>query len=227
MQWKLHDAISRWRDKVLGPCRPKISPDVVVKPLDSPARDADGRPPAPRELLAGREVYEIPLLTRSRDRATDPAKDDSLAALYRIYEHLVLDQHIEIRNELEAFWYHADWAVCDIPDPRDPHPERYACLACIPALLRLAFNKRIELGLPRDAPPIFTRDMMDEWRNQDRKLEEEPSWVHEVPALSETLAIPHWDNDQRDFVPLKSFENASAHFSRKNILLLPPHIHFI
>ncbi|KAK7419377.1 hypothetical protein QQX98_003329 [Neonectria punicea] len=115
------------------------------------------------------------------------------------------------------------WAVRDIPDPRDPDPERYAC---IPALLCLAFNRRIELGLPRHAPPILTRDMLDEWRAQEREYEEEPAWVDGVPRLTATLAIPHWNNKKRDFVPLESFDHASKEFSRKNILIWQPHIHF-
>ncbi|OTB04341.1 hypothetical protein M426DRAFT_22962 [Hypoxylon sp. CI-4A] len=166
--------------------------------------------------------------TASTSSSVDPETDTPLAALYRIYEHIVLDQHIEIRNEIETFWYHATWAVCDIPDPKDPDPERYACLACIPALLCLAFNKRIGLGLPRNAPPIFTRDMLNEWRAQERQYEEQPSWVQAVPRLPEVLAIPHWDNGKRDFVPLGGFEqtNASPEFARKNILIWQPHIHF-
>ena len=74
----------------------------------------------------------------------------------------MLDQNIEMRNELEAFWFQRDWKVCDIPDPKDPDLERYAVLAVIPTLLMLAFNKRIELGLSRHAPAIFTRDQSDE-----------------------------------------------------------------
>ena len=94
--------------------------------------------------------------------------------------------------------------------------------------LCLAFNRRIELGLPRDAPPIFTRDMLDEWRAQEREYEKEPAWVDRVPLLATTLAIPHWDNKKRYFVPLESFDSvkASAQFSRKNILIRQPHIHF-
>lgn len=166
----------------------------------------------------------MPLL----NRRVKSEGDTPLAALYRIYEHIMLDQHIEIRNEIEAFWYHADWAVRDIPDPHDPDPERYAVLSCIPALLCLAFNKRIGLGLPRDAPPIFTRSMLEEWQAQERKYEEEPQWVEGVPRLPETLAILHWDNDKRDFVPLDGFEEnkASPEFARKNILIWQPHIHF-
>ncbi|KAF2672111.1 hypothetical protein BT63DRAFT_452607 [Microthyrium microscopicum] len=133
-----------------------------------------------------------------------------------------------MRNELEYFWYKNTWAVCDIPDPQDPDEGRYACLACIPALLCLAFNQRIRLGLPHDAPAIFTGDMLDKWREQQRKYEKEPHWTVNVTRLTRTLAIPHWDNQQRDFIPLDTFslDKASEEFARMNILIWQPHIYF-
>ncbi|KAF5027342.1 hypothetical protein F66182_543 [Fusarium sp. NRRL 66182] len=225
MQWKLFHIAPLWKNRSLRLIRrkpPAASPNNPPEVSDTD----DSLPPAPRNLVANRVVYEIPLLNRSRDRSVKRDADNPLAALYRIYEHIVLDQHIEIRNEIEAFWYHADWAIRDIPDPSDPHPERYACLACIPALLCLAFNKRIGLGLPRDAPPIFTHDMLEEWRAQEPEYEEEPAWVNDVPRLATTLAIPHWDNSKRDFVSLESFEHASRAFARKNILIWQPHVDF-
>ena len=184
----------------------------------------DHWPPNPHVLLENRTTYEMKFL----NRRIDHERNEPLAALYRIYEHLILDQHLEIRNELEAFWYRHTWAVGDMPDPRDPDPERYACVSCIPALMCLAFNRRIELGLPRDAPPIFTRDMLDRWRGRERRYEREPSWVLTVPPVTTTLAIPHWDNEQRDFVTLETFDDlrASAEFAKKNVLIWQPHIHF-
>lgn len=182
-------------------------------------------PPGPRDLLQGRLKYEVPLLQRRVDAETD----NPTAALYRMYEHIMLDQHLEIRNEFEAFWFHSDLKVSELPDPEDPDPERYAVVACIPALLCLAFNRRIELGLPRDAPAIFTRDQLEEWRSQDRQYETEPEWTEGVAPLDERLAIPHWDNDKRDFVPLDHSDTtkASKEFAKKNILIWQPHIHFI
>ncbi|WEW60262.1 hypothetical protein PRK78_005747 [Emydomyces testavorans] len=208
MCW-LPSPISRW---VLGPS--KETDSNPQKP-----------PKSPRELLRGRLEYEIPLL----NRVVEAEADTPLAALYRIYEHIMLDQHLNIRNEFETFWFHSDWKVYEIQDPRDPDPERYAVLACIPALLCLAFNKRIELGLPRDAPPIFSHDQLDEWKSQERQYEKEPAWAESVPALHEPLAIPHWDNDKREFVALDGFENdnASKEFAKKNILIWQPHIHFV
>lgn len=224
MPWKFPSLISwcGWRGSGFKE-RHDSSTTAFRKPPSAGSIE-NPRPPAPRDLLSNRAGYEIPLLNRSPDRENDAP----LAALYRIYEHLILDQHIELRNELEAFWFRSSWAVSDIPDPLDPDPERYACLACIPALLCLAFNKRIEMGLPRDAPSIFTRDMLEEWKAQEREYEREPNWVTGVSRLDTTLAIPHWDNEKRDFVPLDGFEDekASKEFAKKNILIWQPHIHF-
>lgn len=141
----------------------------------------------------------------------------------------MLDQNIQMRNELEAFWFKREWKISDLPDPNDSSAERYAVLSCIPSLLVLAFNKRIELGLPRDAPSIFTHDQLDQWRAQERKYEREPEWVSTVPRLGITLAIPHWDDDQSKFVVLENFDDwrASMDFARKNVLIYQPHIHFI
>ena len=140
-------------------------------------------PPSPRELITHRVVYEMPLL----DRRVNSDSDTPLKALYRNYEHIVLDQWAEIRNEFEAFWFHSSWAVRDIPDPKDPDPERYSCLACIPKLLCIAFNERIKIGLPRDAPAIFTGDMMEEWKKREPEYEEWPPWVEEVSPVSNPL----------------------------------------
>jgi hypothetical protein len=182
-------------------------------------------PPNPRELLRDRLEHEVPLLNRRIDARTN----NPFAALYRIYEHIMLDQHLQIRNEFEAFWLHRDWKVCQIPDPRDPDPERYAVVACIPALLCRAFNRRIGLGLPRNTPPIFTRTQLDAWRSQEREYESEPVWTRDVPQLNDELAIPRWDNEKRQFVPLGDSEKdkGSEAFAKKNILIWQPHIHFI
>ncbi len=168
----------------------------------------------------------MPLL----NRRVLPESDEPLAALYRIYEHILLDQWIEIRNEFEQFWYQTSWSVYDMPDPKDPDPERYACLACVPMLLCVAFNRRIELGLPRDAPSIFTAEMMEEWKRRGPpNYEEVPPWAEGVAPVKSVLAIPHWDKKQRDFVPLDTFEDrrASPQFASKNILIFQPHIYFM
>lgn len=181
-------------------------------------------PPSPREMLSARLDYTGPSLSRS----IKPQDDCPLDALYRIYEHIMLGRSDEVRNEFEQFWYHSSWQICDIPDPLDPDPERYAVVACIPALMCVAFNERIRLGLPRTAPPVFTKSALDYWRRQERVYETEPEWAHWVPQLNEKLVIPHWDNEKKKYVLLKTFEaeKASKEFERKNILIGQPHIHF-
>lgn len=92
-----------------------------------------------------------------------------------------------------------------------------------------ASNQRIQFGLPRDAPPIFTGKMMEEWKKRDKQFEELPAWVEGVPPVRDLLAIPHWENSKRDFVTLTGFqdEGSSPECASKNILILQPHIHFI
>jgi hypothetical protein len=209
----------------LGRVLPQKRPTTATVETDALDTNTSILPPPPRELLRGREIYEIPLLRRQIDREADTPLD----AIYRLYEHIMLDQNIEMRNELEAFWFQPGWPVHEIPDPKDPDSERYAVLAVIPALLVLAFNKRIELGLPRDAPAIFTLDQLDEWRAQEREYEKEPEWTAGVPPCKQVLKIPHWENNLRKFVSIDGFgdKRASQEFAKKNILIWQPHIHFI
>lgn len=219
MIWRLSEVVSRYLPGFNRKSR-------GVDPATASPSSEPGLPPPPRELITNRVAYEIPLLQRRVDFDVDTPR----ACLYRLYEHFVLDQHRALRNDIEAFWWHPDWPVRHIPDPRDrdDDQERLACLACIPKLLCLAFNRRIELGLPRDAPPIFTRDMLAQWRTQERALEQEPDWVAEIPRLATTLAVPHWDKAKRDFVPLPSLEDsrASPQCASKNVLVWKPHVHF-
>ncbi|MCJ1249723.1 hypothetical protein MMC30_006949 [Trapelia coarctata] len=158
--------------------------------------------------------------------ATPPGvpHDTPLYALYRIYEHLVLNRSLSLRNEFEYFWF-ARWPLASIPDPEDyACPERYAVLACIPHLLLEAFNRRIELGLPRHAEAIMTREEMDEYQGAERVYEMAPEWTGRVPACGEVLVIPHEDGEV-----LEGFadERASWQLREKNILCWQPHIHFI
>ncbi|TVY78105.1 hypothetical protein LSUE1_G004808 [Lachnellula suecica] len=202
-----------------------------LPPLSTPSLTQDDRnsssplPPPPREILARRDEHEDIIYTRARP---DEKLDTPLAALYRMYEYIILDQHIKLRNELESYWYHSSWAIKEIPDPHDADAERYAVLACITALLVLSFNDRINLGLPRDAPPILTGDLLDEYKTRTKIPEEAPSWASEVPALENTLKIPHWDREKHDFLPLESFSSigTSPDFQSKNILIWQPHIYF-
>ncbi|EEP80014.1 predicted protein [Uncinocarpus reesii 1704] len=188
-------------------------------------------PPPPNVLLSNRQHFTD--LIHHRKYLTPPGvQDNPLYSLYRLYEYVILDENTHLRNEIEYFWRNHSWAVCDIPDPEDEDPERYAVLSCIPQLLVLAFNNNIELGLPRDAPAIMTHDQMDEYRRREKVWEKPPDWVAKVPPVKETLKIPYKKQvyvEHPEYVVLEHLDNleASEVFREKNILTARPHIYFI
>ncbi|TFK54709.1 hypothetical protein OE88DRAFT_948755 [Heliocybe sulcata] len=149
--------------------------------------------------------------------------DTALACFYRIYQFIVVDWNVALRNELEYFCImNPDWAVADLPDPADTQdPARYAVLAGITYLLCEAFNRRIELGLPRDAPPI-----VEDWEELARRpkvLERVPAWAQRVPPLENVLRIP---NSKGRYVEEGGPEVCEP-FRKLNILMHQPHIHFV
>ncbi|KGO68082.1 hypothetical protein PITC_053400 [Penicillium italicum] len=180
-------------------------------------------PPKPEELLSRPNVYRERLFKRVYRTPKDKLEDTPLFSLYRLYERLILNDNIGLRNEIEYFWY-AKWPVASIPDPQDPSESRYAVLSAIPPLLVESFNQRIELGLPRKADPIMSREEMEQYQREDKIFESTPEWTDQVARLEETLVIPH-DNEEI----LGSFEDerASEQLAAKNILHWQPHIHFI
>jgi hypothetical protein len=105
-----------------------------------------------------------------------------------------LNDNIGLRKEIRYFW-HAKWPVDSIPDPKDPCASRYAVLTAIPALFVEAFNQRIELGLPRKADPIMTREEIEQYQKEKRILESVPDWTKHVVPPEETLVIPHENNE--------------------------------
>lgn len=103
-------------------------------------------------MLSRRELYKDRLGYRKYRGPKLVFEDTPLFALYRLYEWIMTGHVINMRNELERFWW-ARWPVSSIPDPGEQgDPERYAVLACIPALLVESFNERINLGLRREEP---------------------------------------------------------------------------
>ncbi|KAL4801960.1 hypothetical protein BDV18DRAFT_164470 [Aspergillus unguis] len=121
-------------------------------------------PPPPEQLLAHATRYRERLCQRIYRIPKDEPDDTPLFSLYRLYERLVLNDNVGLRNEIEYFFY-AKWPVASIPDPQDPSESRYAMLSAIPALLVEAFNQRIDLGLPRKADPIISREELEQLRH--------------------------------------------------------------
>ncbi|RPD57593.1 hypothetical protein L226DRAFT_610631 [Lentinus tigrinus ALCF2SS1-7] len=195
-------------------------------------------PPSPFELIANpgptRARYinrhprtfrhsRIPLPFISRLLGWTPP-DTPSAAFYRLYELLVLDINIQFRNELEYFCTsHPDWSVSSIPDPADfGDPLRYAVLAVLTQLMCDAFNRRIALGLPRDAPPIIQD--FDEVQARPKVFEQPPDWAPRVKPLEDKVFLP---NGKGEVFREDDEENICKRFKSMNIIAQMAHIHFI
>ena len=158
-------------------------------------------------------------LSRIR-RASQP--DTPSASFYRLYEFFVLDWNVQFRNELEYFCsMHPDWSISALPDPADADPARYATLAVLARLMCDSFNRRIELGLPRNAPAIIQD--FEELQARPKVHEQLPEWAQRVPALQERIFIP----DSQGNAPVEGDEDISEKFREMNIIVRMPHIHFI
>lgn len=192
-------------------------------PSSSRSQTRSTKPPRSVEWLLARRHQRNALLQehhQSLQRASQ--NDTAIASLYRMYVNIVDDFTVELRNEIEYFFNQSEWAVCEIPDPKDPDPKRYAILAVLPHLLVPAFNRLIERGLPRDAPAII--DDLEELQARPRVLEKAPSWCNRVPALKATLNIP---NERGEFLTDVNDERASPQFLAKNILAFRHHTFFV
>lgn len=149
-------------------------------------------------------------------------EDTPSASLYRMYEFLIADWTVQLRNELEYFCRERSyWRVCDIPNPSDSDPLRYAVLGVITKLMCISFNRRIDLGLPRDAPAII--EDFEELAARPRVHECPPPWALNVRPLEERVFIP----DENGAIPVVEDSSTSAEFMEMNIIINAPHIHFI
>jgi hypothetical protein len=145
-----------------------------------------------------------------------------LASLYRIYEYFVAGNIAGMRTEVEFFFNQSSWTLAEIPDPKDPDPERYAVLAVIPHYMAHAFNRLIERGLPRGSPAIIMGDAAEaELKSRPVVLEEEPKWVAHVPRTQKTLVIP----DKNGATPLE--DARSEKFLAMNIIAVAPYLAFV
>jgi hypothetical protein len=171
-------------------------------------REHNRLPPPVQKVLRQRETIDYSAVPCD---GLDPA----LVALFKINIALVSGKQLWFRNEVERFWNRHDWKVCEIQDPCDPDPIRYAVLATIPYLLVRAFNANIELGLPRDAPPLWTYEEEIEFRARPKCFESVPDWTKKVPALATQLLLP---NAAGHLPSGESDPTADPDMLRKNIL---------
>ncbi|PQE25255.1 hypothetical protein CJF32_00008553 [Rutstroemia sp. NJR-2017a WRK4] len=100
-------------------------------------------------------------------------RDNSLRAIYRIYEVFMTREFVLLRSK---------WAIRSTQDPCDPHPVRYAMLASIVEELGRAFNWRLKHGQRRNRMNV-ERTMENPW--PDFEPEVVPDWTRDVPAIRE------------------------------------------
>ena len=93
--------------------------------------------------------------------------------------------------------------------------------ATLTKLLCVAFNRRVELGLPRDAPAIV--EDWEELARREKVYEEPPEWTRKVQPMKETVYIP----DEGGKVLCEDDEGVNAEFKVMNIIICEQHIHFV
>jgi hypothetical protein len=86
-----------------------------------------------------------------------------------------------------------------------------------------SFNRRIGLGLPRDAPAII--EDFEELQARPKVYEEPPEWAKRVlgKALAETVFIPNAEGRTLN----KDDEDVSKEFKDVGVIVQIPHIHFV
>lgn len=180
----------------------------------------------PQDILKDRVFYMAQIVARPPRAIKGTDQDTPLHCLYRVYEHLVLDDTIGYRNEIEYFWRRRGWPVAGIPDPQDSDPARYAFLAGIPQLLVQAFNNNVRIGLARYTPAIISPEEAEVLQNtpeEEKIYERVPEWTFRVKPLEEVLTIPIVAGP--DLV-LPTEEELEPVFWKMNIKLGTPHILF-
>lgn len=184
-------------------------------------------PPNPQEILRDRGSYAERFINRKYHAPKGVFHDQPLFSLYRLYEWIMVGHTVNMRNEIELFWWKR-WPVSTIPDPRDDDPERSAVLACIPALLAESFNERIDLGLRREEPhSILSLEEQERFASSPKNYESVPEWTGTVPALKELLHIPQEVGLWQEQPTTLDHPQACQIFRQKNILCPKLHIHFI
>ncbi|KAJ5902748.1 hypothetical protein N7495_003276 [Penicillium taxi] len=196
------------RQNAANTLKPRISETQVLK-----RRNFHSSLPTPEKLLARPDFYRERLFQCTYRTPKAKTEDALLLSIYLFYKRLVLNDNIGLRNEIEYLWY-VKWPVCFILDLQDLSKSRYAVLSAIPVLLVESFNQRIQLGLPRKADAVISREELAQYQ-EDKIFESVPGWTYRVARLEETLVIPH-ENDE--FLGSLEDERSSPQLAAKNIL---------
>jgi hypothetical protein len=169
-----------------------------------------------------RSQIQPPFLSRL---FTSHNHDTPSASFYRIYQFFVLHDNIKLRNELEYFCCsHPSWSIASLPDPADyDDPVRYITLAVLTELMCESFNRRIELGLPRDAPAII--EDFAELQARPKIYEEAPEWAKRAreKPLEDKVFIPNAEGRTLN----EDDEDVCGQFKDVGVIVQTPHIHFV
>lgn len=188
------------------------------------------RPSLWRRSLAPPAATETTLFSRltSFVRPSAPPEDSAQACFYRLYVFFVLDDVTRFRNELEYFWNRADWPLASLLDPGqegEGGEVRKAVLAGLTRIMQRAFNRLLEMGLPRDAPAII--DDFEALRLQPKELQKLPGWVEEdARRVSEGEGGKGWEvADKEGKVPQQGEEDGD--FLLHGVRAFTPHWTFV
>lgn len=146
------------------------------------------------------------------------ARDTPLQSMHRLYELHLAGRSPLIGTETEYFFYHEDWKLGDIPDPKDEDPIRYAFLASFMEELHEAVNWRLSLGLRRNRQKILRQKGSDPW--PPFTPETLPDWTRTVPPIDEDFlkrSVPSRMVDVEGNLVLEE-DGKGQHFARRNIV---------
>ncbi|KAF2207123.1 hypothetical protein CERZMDRAFT_102620 [Cercospora zeae-maydis SCOH1-5] len=169
-------------------------------------------PPGPSVMLSSpRNLYYV-------QRPKHRKSDTPLRTIYRIYWAIVMDDTIIMRNEIEYFWTRkeASWVVCNVAKPPDQDLEQFAIISAIPFFLAAAFNRLIDLGLPRDSTKsILTSEELEVLAKRPKVFERVPQWAEQALYLpTEGLGTP------------QTTEQADPFMLQKNVWVHRLHVYF-
>lgn len=128
----------------------------------------------------------------------------------------------------EYFWNQASWALADLPDPglggnelsENEAKLRKAVMAGLTRIMKLAYNRLISKGLPRNAPTI-----VEDWEKlkaRPRLMEEIPTWAEEMERLVPVMELPGANGELLD-----ADEPGDEEFAVYGIKVATPHWVFV
>lgn len=155
-----------------------------------------------------RHLFEIPLFR---------VRDSPLNSIYRLHDDLCVSRLILLSYECEYLFRQNSkrWLLCQLPDPRDDDPIRYAILASLVEALVDAFNWRLKLGLRRGG----SRYRQSKGMAIDSMLEEAPLWAKKAAPVGSPVDLINYEAEP--------FAQLDDHFLKRNIKAVTGYLYTI